>query len=242
MIDKTGFIDIHIHILPGLDDGAQSMNEALSMLQVIAEQGAIGMIVTPHYKPGSFIAGQEIYENTLKQFQDRAFEIYPEMHIYGGNEIYFHEGILEALEKGDCKTLAGSDYVLIEFSPSIHFSSICRAVDILECEGYRPVLAHVEHYAALVKEADRIWELIDRGALIQVDAQSVEKMRGGRFIRRIFKEEAVHFVCTDAHDMLRRPPIMDKCRRILKKWCSENYIDQILRRNQIKLLQNLYIE
>lgn len=240
-----GFIDIHNHILPGLDDGVQSEVQVFSMLKLAVSQGITGIIATPHFRPDRFVRKRKFYEEALKQVREKARSAFPGFQIYAGNEIYFYRDVIEELRRGTCHTMAGTDYVLTEFSTAADYSYIKSAVDLLTCEGYRPIIAHVERYQTLEKDMERVWSLIDRGALMQVNTQAVAEAGGlfkKNFVKNLLKEEAVHFVATDAHDVKKRAPLLEGCMKNLNKWCSESYIRQITGENQRRLLKNQYIE
>lgn len=240
-----GFIDIHNHVLPGLDDGAQSLDQALFMLGQAVSQGMTGLIATSHFKPDRYIGKRALYEQQFRLLAEAAERKFPGFRFYRGNEIFFYQDVLDELRSGICHTLAGTDYVLIEFSPGQEYSYIRNAVELLGEEGYRPVIAHAERYGTLEEDMDRIWELRDLGALIQVNAGAVEK--GGKrfgktFIRRLLEEQAVHFLATDAHNETTRSFMLEPCLKNLRKWCSYSYIRRITWTNQRKLLENQYIE
>lgn len=239
-----GFIDIHNHILPGLDDGAQSIDQAFFMLELAVSQGISAIIATPHFKPDRHLKKRHLYEESLKNLRDAARNIYPDFRILRGNEIYFYRDVIEELKNGTCHTLANTDYVLVEFSTAEHYSYIKNAVELLSCEGYRPIIAHTERYRTLEKDMERVWELIDMGALVQVNTQAVRDGGGmlhKSFVKTLLKEEAVHFLATDAHNTENRAPVLDECERNLKRWCSASYIKQITKTNQRLLVQNRYI-
>ncbi len=214
------------------------------MLRIAASQGITEIIVTPHYRPDRYRENRKEYRNALQALR-RAVGESLDLKIYEGNEIYFFQDVIEELESGACRTLAGTDYVLIEFSTVQHYSYIKGAVELLTNEGYRPILAHVERYRSLNKNMERIEELVDLGALIQVNAHAVEdagRLFKTSFVKQLLKGELVHFIATDAHDEDERAPVLEGCEKRLRKWCRETYIRQITGGNQRLLLQNRYID
>ncbi|MCD2492293.1 hypothetical protein LQE92_06565 [Lacrimispora sp. NSJ-141] len=241
----NNFIDIHNHTLPGLDDGARSVDQALSMLRIATGQGITEIIVTPHYRPDRYREKRKEYQKAFQALCLAASKALPGLKMYEGNEIYFFQDVIEELESGACRTLAGTDYVLIEFSTIQHYGYIKGAVELLTNEGYRPILAHVERYKSLNNNMERIAELVDLGALIQVNAHAVEdagRLFKTSFVKQLLKGELVHFIATDAHDEDKRAPVLDGCEKRLKKWCRETYLRQITGGNQRLLLQNRYID
>lgn len=227
-----GYIDIHSHILPGMDDGSQDMEETLEMLRIAQEEGITHIIATPHYKSGRFRADAANLRNVLDEVRQRAREQGIHIKLYAGNEIYYHSDLEERLESGRLCTMNGTDYVLVEFSPFEDYLYIRNAVYNLLGMGYVPILAHVERYACLCKKREHVRELKSMGCAIQVNAGSIigdTGWKAARFVKRLLKEELVDYLGTDAHDSNgRRRPAMAKCAAYLKHKCSRTYADALL--------------
>lgn len=109
-----GIIDIHAHILPGIDDGAKNWDESRKMLEKAYGEGIRHIIATPHYSRRGLTP--HIYE-LAERLQDKAREIAPDFGTGLGQETFFHEGLVENLKMGKALTLEGSRYVLVEFEP-----------------------------------------------------------------------------------------------------------------------------
>jgi len=144
-------VDIHSHILPGIDDGAKNMQETIEMIDIAVEEGIDVIIATPHYEIGidpEFLKKyQEVYNDVLQYIESHEIPL----QLYQGNEIYYSESIPELLQSGNIHTMNGSRYVLVEFLPSVEYSSMERAFRKLLYAGYWPILAHTERYMALQK-------------------------------------------------------------------------------------------
>ena len=150
------WIDIHSHILPGVDDGAVDENEALNMLRIAAEDGISHIIATPHfhYKRGN--ASPEKIIEKAEKLQKIAQEEHIEITIHTGNELYYTQELLEKVKAGEALTLAGSDYALLEFSPETEKRKIQNAVYEFLSDGYYPIIAHMERYDVFVKTIEGI--------------------------------------------------------------------------------------
>jgi len=229
-----GYIDIHCHLLPGVDDGSSDMDETLSMLHIAAENGISDMIFTPHYKQGRVGTPREAIGSLLQEVRKAAREEGIGIRIYPGTEIYYNSALEEKLESGWLATMNDTEYVLVEFSPFETFPYIRNAMDDIFSLGYRPILAHVERYQCMLSSVDNVRVLHHMGCQIQVNAGSVAGDYGFKvkhFLKKLLKEQLVHYVGTDAHNCDSRKPAMEKCAETIRKICNPEYADQLLFEN-----------
>ncbi len=234
-----GFVDIHSHILPEMDDGAQDLRQALQMLEKASGEGISHMIATPHYKQGKYRANSRTVLERTKLLQEAARKQGIPIRLYPGTEILYHGELEEKFDRGELCTLNHSEYALIEFMPLEEFHYIRNAADQLLGMGYRPVLAHVERYRCLLKDADKVREIKGMGCRIQVNAGSVTGQFGRparRFVRKLIQAELVDYLGTDAHDLNKRAPLMNGCAEYLYQKCSRGYADALLFENAMSEL------
>lgn len=243
--NKVKKLDIHCHVLPGLDDGASDRKESLAMLKEAYRQGICTLIASSHASfefPESF---PDAIRRSCQDLEKAAREtIAPDIRIYPGQEILFTDSVLEKLEQKELLTMAGSSYVLLEFFPGTHYSVIYRAVREFAMAEYHPILAHIERYEALRQEG-RVEELIRTGAYTQMNYRII----GGhwydssvRWCRRMLKNGNIHFLGTDMHNMLSRPPRTEAAEQWLRKNLDETYVRKICRENAEKLIDHANIE
>ena len=261
--------DIHCHIIPGVDDGSGSLDESIKMIMEARRDGIERIIATPHYHEGRALASraerEEAYNLLLREI--KALDV--NMEIYLGNEVFVHDGMVEGLKSGeiavmnadvtvgtvpdvtqsvttgDCPHLshqipAGrTKYVLLEFHPSHDYNRIRQgAYDLLE-GGFRPIIAHIERYEAIVRNPDYARELKDLGCLIQVNAGSVTgggfKTKG--FIRTLLKDELISFIATDAHRAEgHRAPRLKECAKFIEKKYGAETAIEIFEANPTKVI------
>ena len=139
-------VDIHCHVLPGVDDGSKNMEMSQEMLDIAYEEGIGTMIATPHHMPeGRNVSSQGIRERVAKLQQYADAKKY-DLTIYPGNEIYYYSDAPDMLEEGKICSLAGTSYVLVEFSPMDESRYIRNSLAELQNMGYDPIIAHVERY------------------------------------------------------------------------------------------------
>ncbi len=234
-------LDIHCHILPGLDDGSKSMKETMKILKMARRQNITSAIATPHYSPHYKNDKPEEIKKLCKLAEAQAQEVVdPEFRIYPGQEIFFSDEIVEKLKRKELLTLAGSDYVLIEFMPDVTYSNLQRIVRNMAMEQYMPVLAHIERYGVL-REEGRVEELTELGAYMQMNYRHI----GGkwysettRWCRKMLKEGRIHFLATDSHDMKTRYPATADAELWMQKHLDKEYIRNLFYRNAEKILIN----
>ncbi len=234
-----GFIDMHSHVLPGLDDGSKSMEQSLAMLRIAESEGISTIIATPHNMPGKGRPSREKLEERLAQLREEAEYEGIAIEIQLGTEYYYREEVCEIFDREEAVTMAASDCVLLEFNPFEEKSYIYNAVRETFSTGYSPIVAHVERYEQLMKKTEYVHTLKDMGALIQVNASSVIGENGFRVkrdVRKLLKEGYVDFVSTDAHSDRNRAPRMAKCAAYLYKKYGAQYAERLLYKNAEKYL------
>lgn len=234
------YIDIHSHVLPCMDDGAGDMETALEMLRIAQAEGISDIIVTPHYTSGRFRADSRRLQEQLDMLREKVLEEGLSVNLYSGTEVYYRGGLEEKFESGEFCTMNGTEYVLVEFSPTEDYLGIRTAVDDLFCMGMHPILAHVERYQCLCKSPQYLRELKNMGCEFQVNAGSVTGESGfviKRRVHRLLKEELIDYIGTDAHDVGMRKPAIKKSARILYKKYDKSYADAVLFQNAAKRLR-----
>ena len=235
-------IDVHTHVLPGIDDGAKDWDICLKMLLLSVNSGIRVVIATPHHTPWARGASPTEIINLCKEAERKLLQEYKvEMRILPGNEIYYSTGTLEALKAGTAMTLAESQYVLIEFEDQASFSTVYRAVRELRDGGYIPILAHIERYQCMYKE-ENMSRLKKGGALFQMN---VEALRGGifdrrsRWAKRCIQKGLIDFVASDMHNLTTRAPFQQRdLEWLCNKIQPENHED-LLHENGEKILKHM---
>lgn len=237
---KNRIVDIHCHILPGLDDGAGSMEESMEMLRIAEKAGITDIIATPHFKAGRRNPGPETIRERIRQVHREAAERGICVNLYPGSEVLFSSGLEEALEEGKICTLNNSPYLLVEFSPGDSYRSIRNALDEVLGMELVPVIAHVERYGCMLEDWKNAESLRTMGARIQVNASSVTGkagIRARKLAGTLLARQLVDYIGTDAHGSISRTPDMGKCIKQLDRKCEDSYIEKIVCGNAMKLLE-----
>ncbi len=239
-----GYIDIHSHIIPKVDDGAESTETALRMLALAYREGVRSMIATPHV---SYKKNEGRYRQLKAAFaslQEKSEQELPDLKLYFGSEIYYSQDTVHGLETGEIPTLAGTSYVLVEFTPSCEYRYLKSSLQNLVMSGFKPIIAHVERYYNLNKEIRMLEDLVAMGAYLQSNAMSIlgENGREAKKVTKSFlKSGLLHFIATDSHNESSRPPKLEKCLTMTRKRYGEKYAAELFMNNARKLLNDQYI-
>jgi protein-tyrosine phosphatase len=241
-----GITDIHSHIMFQVDDGADSVETSIELLEQEYKQGVTRVILTPHYIASHNPVKASFIKERFEQLKDVINEKIPEMKLYLGNEILWCSDAVELLDNGSIFTLADSRYVLVEFYPSVQYSAMERAINLFLNGGYIPIIAHCERYSCLrttfkVINYNNISHLVEMGAYMQVNVTSVFG-RDSKFVSKLIDNDFLHFVASDAHNKITRGIHWNQCIEYLKKKYNEQYIDWLLVENPDKILNGQYIE
>ena len=236
-----GYIDIHSHILPGLDDGADSLERTIRMLEIAYGEGIRTMIATPHYRESRKLIPIGYLEETLGKVEDEIAHLLPDMKIYMGSEVFYSHNMLSLLRERKVPTLGGSRYVLVEFVFGIDFTSMKNGLQELLYGGYQPILAHGERYPELMKDLEQVMELKEMGISIQVNSMNIIRSFGKHrhaSSKKLFQHDLVDFLATDCHSDSIRAPVLKNTLAYLKKRYGDRYIEQLLVHNPKRILQN----
>lgn len=217
---NLGWIDLHSHILPGIDDGAKNWSDSIKMLECCQKNGISTVILTPHYHYERGQASPQRIRTLTAELAEQAAQREIPIRLYPGNELFYTNNLLSAVKSGDVLTLADSDYVLLEFSISTEQRRIQNAVYEFLNAGYFPVLAHIERYAVFLRDPSFAEELLRMGAYFQVNAGSLQGNAGWkikRFSQTMLKSGRIQLIGSDAHDPINRPPNLAMTAELLYK-------------------------
>lgn len=198
-------IDIHSHILPGLDDGADSIETALEMAQTAVDDGITKMIATPHlFRAGYPKGGIKGVKKARKKFIYALKENSIPLEILPGAEVHVSHNLIDEIKTNrDSLVLNKSRYMFLEF-PSEHiFSGVKDLIFKLKTSGIVPIIAHPERNSVLRNNLDFLYDLLNMGALTQVNQGSFSGVYGNRAQNAVFRFLElgyVHFLATDCHN------------------------------------------
>lgn len=234
-------IDMHCHILPGVDDGAVDMDQSLSMVKLYIQGGYSGAVVTPHLYSGYYDTDWRMLSDVLDslreaiRYEGLTFDLYP------GNEFYLDYSIMESLRSGRGKSMNGSRYVLIEFpmnSEPLYAEDLCYNVAL---QGYVPIIAHGERYSYVQKRPEYLLKFVKKGYPVQINLHSLTGVHGKESQRTaidLLEKDLVHLVGSDAHSDRGRSPDMREALTALQKIVGDEKYYEITEHNGNCVVQN----
>jgi len=209
---RSEMIDLHVHILPGLDDGAQSVEEALAMARMALADGVTCLVATPH--DNGFAAYDPTQVEALSAEVQTAIETQGlSVRLVVGSELYGVPDLVMWLRAGQRLTLGYSRYALIEFPLTDLPLYTDQLLFELHIAGFRPIIAHATRNEVFRRDPNRLCQLIEKGALAQLTTNALTSGFGSpvQEAARIFLEhDLVHFLASDAHDTKYRPPVLSE--------------------------------
>lgn len=237
-------IDLHCHILPGVDDGAQDLDEALEMARLAAHSGVRTIVATPHCNipnaPRANYLDQDLLDR-LVLFRSAIEDARIPLRLYGGAEVFCTPQMPALLEEKKLLPLAGTRYLLVEFffdeAPEFMESCFARITD----QGFIPVIAHPERYEAVQRQPDLIPRWFRRGYIILLNKGTILGRMGRRAelsARRILEHGLAHAVASDAHGTHTRTPHMEELRRHLQDHYGSGCVQLLLSVNPSRIVRD----
>ena len=231
-------IDLHSHILPGVDDGAYTMADALEMARMAADSGVHTLVATPHYRYYGHDNHSQILE-TFDRLQDQlVYEQIP-LNLVLGTEIWLGRGNCPTLESNMC--YPNTNWFLAEFSVDESPENMDQMLLAYADQGYRPVIAHPERYLAVLDDPIIAKHWLDRGWGVQINRDSLL----GRFGRRchacsefMLAQGWVNLIASDAHDPQIRSTSWSAALATLTRDVSHRMLERCVEINPRKILEN----
>lgn len=232
--------DIHCHILPGVDDGAEDMAEALAMAKLAVDSGVRDLIATPHFR-GIEEDPAELarFHRRLSQLSEALEKDRIPLKLHLGAEILCLQETAELAWAGKLPTLGDSRYVLCEFFFDAPYGYMDRILEDIARAGYRVVVAHPERYEAIFRDPRGAQRWFRKGYVIQMNKSSVLGAFGGRVqqaARWLLDTGCVHILASDAHSPRRRTTEMSLLRQWLLERYPEGYARILLEENPARIL------
>lgn len=233
-------IDIHSHILFGVDDGPENVEQSIELLQHAVKEGITDIIATSHVLHPSYEVSAETTLQQVKRLQEMAQQQGLKINIHTGHEIRIGERMPQLLQENKLLPLAGSNYILVEL-PSNTVPVFTKPLLLqLQELGYTPIIAHPERNKAIAENPRKLKELIQNGALAQVTAGSVAG-HFGKSIQKIsmdlIEANLIHTYGSDVHNVNNRPFLFDKGLTYLEKNKLADVVDVLLE-NNARILSN----
>lgn len=237
-------IDLHCHVLPGLDDGPASLDVALAMCRGAAGDGIDCIVASPHMLNGVYGVTAEQVRQAVRALTDALAvaggTVPPGFRVVPGADVHLHEDLVAKLKAGEVVTINDAGrYFLLELPDTVLPSQLATLLFRLQTAGVRPVLTHPERHAGILRHPEALQDWADRGGLVQVTAGSYLGRFGPaarRAAERWTKEGLVHVVASDAHPLPGRETCMAAAFQRLREFAGPRVAGVLMEENPSRIL------
>lgn len=235
-------LDLHTHIIPGIDDGSKNMNDTIEMLKNAKAAGYTGVVATPHYIEGSYASNNADKFKLINDIKEEIKVQNIELDIYIGNEVFITDSIENLLSSGKIYSINNSKYILIELPMTGGSNGLQSCIFKLFSLGYTPIIAHPERYSFVQKDPNKLIDYIDQGVLFQLNSGSLFGHYGKtaqKAARILLKHDMIQLIATDTHSgkSSSYSQISDVCKLISKLTYEEN-VDILMNKNPSDIVNN----
>lgn len=234
-------IDLHMHILPDLDDGAIDWRQSIEMAKLAAENGTTAIVATPHSyaRRGYYELYPDDIEAKTAELNRRIAEAGLSLRVYTGMEVLIDSSVLPLLNDGRMLTLGTTRWLLTEFYGDESADEITALLRAVRKMGYTPLVAHAERYKAFQKHPDLAAAVCEMGGAIQVNARAVSGDAHRKYVktaRRLCEKGWAQIVASDGHNTTTRLPLLNGAYDWLAETCSKAFADRLTEGNPRALL------
>ncbi|OGL43522.1 MAG: hypothetical protein A2161_14360 [Candidatus Schekmanbacteria bacterium RBG_13_48_7] len=207
-----GFIDIHCHLIPGIDDGPETMEESLQMCRMAYEDGSETIVATPHVNPGVFDNDWETISAGFNSLEKAVKSAGIPLQLYAGADVRMNEMLMKNTDPDEFITINHNNvYMLLEFPDSLIPPNTDHFIFNIKLKGITPILTHPERNYEVQRNPNILFHLVNMGTLVQITAMSLigefgENLRD--LCELLLTSNLVHVVASDAHSVNHRPPLL----------------------------------
>ncbi|MGS0972951.1 MAG: tyrosine-protein phosphatase [Candidatus Izemoplasmataceae bacterium] len=229
-------IDLHTHLLPGIDDGSPSLEDTIQLLKKAESVGITDLMFTSHYaKFRHYLASKDTTQTLFDQVKEKAAEEGISIRLYLGNEIDYDDELLHYLEEDKVRTLGDSKYVLLDFGFKEY--EIDDVIYELVVRGYKPIIAHPERYR-YIQGVEEFKKWRKTGALLQVNASSLfGKHHEKRQVKLMLKHQLIDLVSSDVHKSTQTYDDFLKTKEYMEKKCDQAFVKRVFETNPLKIIK-----
>jgi protein-tyrosine phosphatase len=223
-------IDLHAHILPGIDDGPRSLEESLEMARLAVADGITTMVATPHLFRRKSVDFRELnspddIRQAVARFNEKLAEKQIELTVLPGCEIPLFTDIIKFIDDQRILTINDNErYICLEMPDTVIPPATDDIIFQLNSRGITPIITHPERNLVFYEMPEKLRRFVSLGCLAQITARSVIRGFGwgvSRFTRRLVKDGLIHLMASDAHSVAKRPPVMGNALKKLTKMVGE---------------------
>ncbi len=236
-------IDIHTHLLPGCDDGSASLDESIEQFKLMIDAGVTDIILTPHYIPEYYDNHYENITSKIMILKSELIKYKIHLNLHRGVEVYLNENSPEIITS-EFLYLGNSKYILVETGMNEFPINLNEILYKIVKSGYKPILAHPERYANIIKNPDLAEDFMHRNIYLQVNAGSLLGEYGKRVRNTawtLLSRGHVHFLASDNHANLHHYSLGIAVREV-KDYFNAGYVKLLTVENPGKILLNQNID
>jgi len=233
-------IDIHTHVLPGIDDGAQNIFESFEILQALADQGVTELIATPHIISGVYENTRSIIDRKLIEVQNLIEERQLSIKIHPGAELYCEPDLVSKVKRENL-ILAQSNYILIETDLQRFPDNFEEILFNFQQEGFRPIIAHAERFFPFMNNIDYLLTIVNREIYVQMNSGSILGVFGNAvkdLALKMLNLGCVHVIASDVHGLKKRPILMKDAYDFVALQHSKEIAEILFYENPKRILNN----
>ncbi|WP_340081612.1 CpsB/CapC family capsule biosynthesis tyrosine phosphatase [Terribacillus sp. FSL K6-0262] len=221
-------IDIHCHILPGVDDGARTLEDSIEMARAASEQGIHTIVATPHHRNNHFNNHRTDILTKVDELNHVLQQENIQVKILPGQEVRIYGDLIDGLQVEEILPVnIKTPYILVELPTSTVPKYTNRLLNNLQVEGFTPVIVHPERNSELISKPDKLYELVKSGVLTQVTAASLVGKFGKKirnFSHEIISANLSHFIASDAHNLQNRGFVMREAMEELEEFYGADIV------------------
>ncbi len=236
-------VDLHTHILPGIDDGAETFKESLQMLKIAMCNGTTDIVLTPHYLTKDMRAQKTSKNDIIRvfnAFKEAVAEQYPELRLYLGAEVFAVSNIEDVIADGQLITINDTKHVLIEFGFNDFKARAVEVTEKLTNAGYIPIVAHPERYLFIQRDPRTIIDLLERGAVLQVNSSSLAGHNGAvaqDIVLSFLENQFAAIIASDSHSTYQRNPDLSDAFSYVSANFSMEYAEDLFYNNPLAVIK-----
>ena len=235
-------IDLHCHLMPGVDDGSKNLEESLEMFENAVTSGVTDVVLTPHYIKGTkYCLKNEAKAKITSILREALRRAEIDVNIHFGNEVYIDSKLPEIIKSGEIATLANSRYLLVELPVNAEDKNAGNIFFNLKSEGITPIIAHPERYVYFQKHPEKVLEYTKLGCLLQGNYMSILGKYGNRAkktLKTLLKNDTITFLASDIHHAKSDYHLPEAEKKVLKLVKSKEKLNKLFIENPEKVLKD----
>lgn len=239
-------IDLHVHILTGMDDGAHDNDISLAMAKLAVQDGINRLVATPHMMRGAFDISKSTILTAVETLNELLRDNAVRLRVLPGAEYYLEPDLSQQYVAGDILSINDSDrYILVELPNSFIPDYTLRVFYELQLLGLIPIIAHPERNACLAGNPKLLKNFCERGCLSQITASSITGFFGRRIEKAVWNFLAsglVHVIASDAHSSNGRAPILSGALAEVERRWGRNFAMTLVKDNPERIIEGLPVK